>query len=206
MHGSAPEPANQRQRGFLSLKLCVWLLIGFGLYTGYRLLPAYVTQSQLESAVANVLKHGSHSLTDEAIRTKALRAAESESVPLQANEIQIRRERRNGERTIHVEFQVPITVSYLGSERKLSRRVHVSRSYEVDEAALTRQAAQVRESRRLALDNNRKAKDAQDDFYRRIKKECQKSTRDFIVTHVTVTGPDGTPRVYGCSDTAYYPD
>lgn len=176
-------------------KLIVWGIIGFALYAGYRQLPGWLDQKQLEGAVANVLEHGTHTMTDEAIRTRTLHAARSEAIPLDASDVHIRRESRNGERIIHVEFEVAD-----------GRRIQASHSYAVDEAAEARLAAQLDESRRAAAEQNRRSQAAMKEYRRRVKAECRKGGPDVVTTTVMVTGANGNYHLVDCDDARRWPD
>jgi hypothetical protein len=116
-------------------QLVVWGVLGFAAYTGFSYFGVSMTHRQLEGAIENVLEQGSHKVPDATLRTKAHTAATSLEVPLEEGQILVSRERRQGERIVRVEFEVPLTWSFLGSERTSHRRVDVARSYEVDEAA-----------------------------------------------------------------------
>ncbi|UCE87110.1 MAG: hypothetical protein JSU66_05090 [Deltaproteobacteria bacterium] len=185
------------------MKLIVAAAISFALYSGYCFLPAYTTQSQFEHLVSALLADGTHKLTDKSIRNKTLEAARSDALPLEKDDIEIWREQVDGERTIHVEFALPVTISYLGSERTLVRNLHLSHTYEVDEAAEARLVAQRDEERRMARERKREGRARAADYYGRIKDECEKGTsRDFVVTHVMVTGANGKIKTVDCP-TAY---
>jgi hypothetical protein len=68
-----------------------------------------------------VLEQGSHKVPDATLRTKAHTAATSLEVPLEEGQILVSREQRQGERIVRVEFEVPLTWSFLGSERTSQR-------------------------------------------------------------------------------------
>ncbi len=189
--------------GFVSGKLIVFALLGFGLYSAYCFLPVFTTQSQFEHLIAAILEGAGHNLPDRAVRDKTLRAARAESMPLTENDIVITREKSHGERIIHVEMHFPVTVSYLGSERILHRTLHVSQSYKVDEAALAQRVAQ-EEERRRTQERKQRASEAQAaDYYGQIKEKCAEGTSaDFVVTHVMVTMSDGSFQTVAC-DTAH---
>ncbi len=194
---------NRRQAGIGSVTLIVWILIGFGLYSAYSFFPAYMAHSRLEGAVQNVLDHGTHNLPDQALRSKALVALESMSVTLSEEEIRVRRERGEGERTIHVEFEFPVTVSYLGSERTMMRQVHAAKTFHVNEADEARILADRKEERHRnqEIEAERKADHAE--YIRLVKAECTKgNTRDVYTTHVQITHTTGEIQMVDCSTVA----
>jgi hypothetical protein len=181
------------------MKLIVAALISFALYSGYCFLPVYTTESQFEHLVSAMLADGNPKLTDKSIRNKTLEAARSDSIPLENDDIEIWREQAEGERTIHVEFALPVTISYLGSERTLVRQLHLFQTYEVDEAAEARLVAQREEERRMNRERRQRGREHAADYYGQIQEECEKGTsRDFVVTHVMVTGPKGRIKTVDC--------
>ena len=183
------------------MKFIVCALICFGLYSGYCFMPAYTVQSQFENLIAHALETGTHKLKAKAIRDKTLQAARSESIELEKDDIEIHREPGEGERTIHVAFQLPVTISYLGSERTLLRSVHVSRTYPVDEAAEARLVAQQENRRRTAKEEKRRGRAEAADYYGRISDKCAESTsREFTATGVLITGAKGGIKTVKCSD------
>jgi len=202
MRSISQQSYSRRRGGFVSGKLIVWSLIGFALYTGYSYFPAYLQHSQLEGAVQNVLKHGSHKLKDETIVTKALTAASSMEIPLEAKDILIRREQSDGERTLHVEFAFPVEISYLGA-RTVIRQAHAVQSYEVDEAAEARHAAQRERKAERRAEQRQERGERVADYQQRIKEECGKNTRDVYVSHVSVHNEDGSVRqIVDCDQAA----
>ncbi len=194
---------NRRQAGIGSVTLIVWILIGFGLYSGYSFSPAYMAHSRLEGAVQNVLDHGNHNLPDRVLRSKALVASESMSVTLSEEEIRVRRERGEGERTIHVEFEFPVTVSYLGSERTVMRQVHAEKTFHVNEAEETRIVAERKEERRRSEQINAEQRAGHAEYVRLVKAECAKgNTRDFYTTSVLITYSNGKIETVSCGKAA----
>jgi hypothetical protein len=186
----------------VSVKLLVWALLGFGVYAAYSYSPAYLTHSQVEGAVQNVLEHGNHKLKDETILAKALTAAESVEFSLSEDEIEISREQHEGERIIHVEFDIPVAVSFLG-QRTVIRHVHARQVYQVDEAAEARFAARQQQKARHKAKRRAQTRERVADYQQSIKDECAKHSKgDFVATHVTVTHGDGSMRTIECS-TAY---
>ena len=196
-------PRIRRQAGSGTVKLIVWVLIGFGLYSGHSFFPATMAHSQLEGAVQNVLKHGNHNLSDAVLRAKALVASESMSVSLSEEEIRVRRESGEGERTIHVEFEFPVTVSYLGSERTVMRRVHAVETFEVNEAEEARIVAERKEERRRNEASHAKTRAGHAEYVRLVKNECTKgNTSDVYTTHVQITHPSGEQQIVDCGAVA----
>ncbi len=203
MYGEIRAARHRRQAGIGSVKLIVWILIGFALCSGYSFFPAYLAHSQLEGAVQNVLNHGNHYLSDQTLRSKALLASESMSVPLSEEEIRVRRERGEGERTIHVEFEFPVTVSYLGSERTMMRKVHAAKTFHVNEAEETRIVAERKEERRRSEQINAEQRAGHAEYVRLVKAECAKgNTRDFYTTSVLITYSNGKTETASCSNAA----
>ena len=181
------------------MKLIVSALIAFALYSGYCFLPVYTTQSQFEHLVSNMLEDATHKLSNKSIRNKTLGAASSDSIPLEKDDIEIWREQGDGEHTIHVEFSLPITITYLGSERTLVRHLHLFQTYEVDEAAEARLVAQKEEQRRETRERRHRDRARAADYYGQIKEKCAEGTsRDFVVTHVMITGANGKIKTVDC--------
>ena len=143
---------NQNCRGFVTRKYEVWVLILFGIYSGYKWLSVSFVKSEMKHTVESVLEDVSHGTTDKSIRTRLLRRAVSASLPISEENIKIRRESRPGERILHIDVEYPVTISYLGSERTLERDLHVTKMVKVDEAAEARRAERLRrEEERLVL-------------------------------------------------------
>jgi hypothetical protein len=182
-------------------QLVVWGVLGFAAYTGFSYFGVSMTHRQLEGAIENVLEQGSHKVPDATLRTKAHTAATSLEVPLEEGQILVSRERRQGERIVRVEFEVPLTWSFLGSERTSHRRVDVARSYEVDEAAEAMIASAEQAHRRHNDEYRRQTAEARSDYKRRLKDECTKgNTRDVYTTHVRVTDEStGQSHMVDCS-------
>lgn len=190
---------DRRQWGFVTWKLCIFVLIGFGLYSGCSFLPAYTTQRQLGAAVEGVLDQATHIATDDAVRRKVARAASSAEIELEEEAIRIHRERSDGERNVRIEFEYPVQISYLGSERQLRRTLRVSRTFAVDEAAEARRIAQAEENVRLMTEQNERSRASVEDYYRHWSEECaNRSTADFQVTHFQVTREDGSYDLIDC--------
>ena len=189
-----------RQQGGASVKLIVWVLIGFGAYSAYSFFPATMARSQLEGAVQNVLDHGNHNLADAAILNKALRAAASMKIPLTEDDIRIRHERADGERTLHVEFEFPFGVSYLGSERSVMRQVHAEKTFKVNEAEEARLLAQHEEQMRQNEEGEWRHQLAKADYVSNLKEECTKAnSKDFYTTHLSVTHGNDETQLIDCS-------
>lgn len=180
--------------GFAIGRLLVWTTIGFVAYSGYCFLPAWHTQFQLEGGIENILKHGDHTLAESFLRERTLKLASSLSVPVTDDGIAVRVEKSPGERTLHVELDFPVTVSYLGADRVLSRRAHVQRSYTVNEAEEAQRVAQNREQRRREARDARAGSAQVAQYQSRVKAECGPN-----VSHVFVTFSDGTSQNVPCS-------
>jgi hypothetical protein len=189
-------------------KLVVWGVIGFVAYSGYAYLGVSMTHRQIEGAVENVFEHGSHNVPDATLRSKAHAAATSLEIPLEEDQILVSRDRRHGERIVRVQFEYPLTWSYLGSERTTYRRVDVSRSYAVDEVAEARIASAQEASRRQDEDYRRQSAAARGEYRRRLNEECTKgNTRDVYTTHVRVTDQNtGHSHIVDCSAISHWPD
>ncbi len=179
------------------MALITWVGIGFGIYSAHSFFPAYMAQSQLEGAVQNVLDHGTHNLSDELLRSKALVALKSMSIPVTEAEIRVRRESGEGERTIHVEFEFPVTVTYLGSERNLTRRIHAVRSFKVNEAAEARLIANQKEERRRNEEVSAREKADHLAYVRRAQDECNKGNAG---GHLYITHTSGETQIVDCSN------
>ena len=179
------------------MALLTWVGIGFGLYSAHSFFPVYMAQSQLEGAIQNVLDHGTHNLSDGVLRSKALVALKSMSVPVSEEEIRIRRESGEGERTIHVEFDLPVTVTYLGSERELTWQVHAVRSFKVNEAAEARLIAKQKEERRHNEAISAREKSDHLAYVRRAQDKCNKGNN---TGHLYITHTSGETQIVDCSN------
>ena len=135
---------NQNCRGFVTRKYVVWVLILFGIYSGYKGLSVSLVKSEMKNAVESVLEDVSHGTTDKSIRTRLLRRTASASLPVSEGNITIRRESRTGERILHIDVEYPVTINYLGSERTLESDLHVTKVVKVNEAAEARRAEKLR--------------------------------------------------------------
>jgi hypothetical protein len=189
-------------------QLVVWGVIGFAAYSGYAYLGVSMTQRQIEGAVENVLELGSHKVPDAVLRSKAQAATASLEVPLEDDQIHVSRDQRHGERIVRVEFEYPLTWSYLGSERTSYRRVDVSHSYPVNEVEEARIALVQETSRRQNEDHRRQTGVARGEYKRRLNEECAKgNTRDVYTTHVRVTDQNtGHSHMVDCSAISHWPD
>jgi hypothetical protein len=134
MRGSAND-------GFAGVGWIVLFVIAFGLYSGYAFLTVPITKGNIERAVSDVLDDVSHKATDDSIRVKILRRAEASQIELYEDDIWVERESQEGERTVHVGVDYPVTVDYLGAKRTVDTSLQVTKVYRVNEAALARQAA-----------------------------------------------------------------
>jgi hypothetical protein len=140
----------------------VWALVGFGAYSGYKLIPVAFATSTVERAVESALEDIDHTTTDEGIRRRIAKRAGVSSISLEEESIRVDRESRPGERIVHVAVDVPVTVNYLG-ERTFHREVRSTRVIRVNETALARAAEREREyeeehDRRRAIGAERGAK------------------------------------------------
>ena len=182
-------------------QLLVLGILGFAAYTGFSYFGVSMAHRQIEGAIENVLEQGTHKVPDATIRSKAHRAATSLDVPLEEGQILVSREQRQGERIVRVEFEVPLTWSFLGAERTSHRRVDVSRSYEVDEAAEAMIASAEAAHRRHNEEHRRRTAEARDDYRRRLEKECGGK----YVSHVRVTDQDtGHSHMVDCRSIAHW--
>jgi len=205
MRATFHEARIRRQGGFIGGKLIGCVVVCFALYSGCAYFPAYMKQQQLEGAIQNVLDHGNHKLQDDVIQNKAMFAVESMELPLTSDMIQVRRERSEGVREIHVEFEMPVTVSYLGSDRVVTRQVHVEKAYEVDETTEARLVAQREEKRRRDAESERILQADRQAHMKSMKDACTKgNSRDVYTTHVWVTHPDGEQQIVDCAQVALW--
>ncbi len=139
----------RRDAGAAVLGWIVFAAAVFGLYTGWCFLTVPMTKSHIARAVSDVLDDVSHDATDESIRVKLIRRAESAKIELYDDDIFVERERHEGQRIVHVGVDYPVTLDYLGAERTVGTSLDVTKVYRVNEAALIRQAeAQERETER----------------------------------------------------------
>jgi hypothetical protein len=137
----AKSPANHGARGAAALKAIVWILIVLGAYSGYKFAGFHFAKGRVERVVEKALDQVRHDTPDDGVRHRIIRQASASSISLELGDIQVGRESHPGERVIHVDVAYPIKVSYLGSDRTVKTGVHVSRSIQVDEAALARKEA-----------------------------------------------------------------
>ncbi len=191
---------DRRRAGFSIGKLLFWGGLGFALHSAYCFVPVYLSHARVEGTVSNILKYGDHTLADSFLRDRAQKASASVSHELADDQIAVRYERAPGERTIHVEFDLPITVSYLGADRTITRRVHAERTWPVNEAEQARIVAK-REDQRVEEEKARRKQRRQFAEYKsRIQAECtQHNSRTAYVTHLSVTQDDGNTQIIPCS-------
>jgi len=189
----------RRSAGFVTLGRLVGAGLAFAVYAGWCFSPAWVKHSQLEGSVQRVLEHARDAkLPDRTLVQKALVAAEGVEVPLEAEEISVRREARPGERTIHVEFAVPVEVEFLGSRRTVVRRVAAQRTFAVDEAEWAREERRRAEEREAVAERQRRNREGKLAFKERLQDECR-SESALVTTHVMVTHPSGERQMIDCS-------
>ncbi len=143
MHRDLHHKRPGRSAGFVTLGKLVMVLVLFGAYTGYKFLPAFTAQSQIERAVESVIDGKKHRQTDDYLKHNIARAAAVASIDLDKQAIEITREDRPGQRIFHVAIHHPLTVSYLGAERTFTDVVRVTHVVNVDESTEARYAAQV---------------------------------------------------------------
>lgn len=191
---------DRRRAGFSIGKLLFWGGFGFALYSAYCFVPVYVSHARVEGAISNVLKYGDHTLADSFLRDRAQKASASVSYEPALHQIDVWHDPAPGKRTIHVVFDLPITVSYLGADRTVTRRVHAKRTWPVNEADETRLAGE-REDARNAEESARREQRAHfADYKSRIQAECtQHNTATSYVTHITFTQDDGNTQIVPCS-------
>lgn len=194
MPGTRPS----RSAGFIKMKQLVLVLVLFGLYTGYRFLPAYFTASQVEGAIENVLRHSSHTTTDDTFRTKVVRIASENSIPLEERDIRIRRSSSHGERVVSIDFEYPYTVPYLGSERSFIRDVSLAHAFQIDEAMEARRQQQFDENMRRVAEQERQRKKLEAETLRKIDAEwekCEQAIAAGMDCSVWSFGPGGARKV-----------
>jgi hypothetical protein len=180
------------------MKQLVFLLVLFGLYTGYKFAPSYFTTGQVEGAIENVLRNSSHTTTDDTFRTKVVRIASENSIPLEERDIQIRRGSSHGERVVEIDFEYPYTVSYLGSERSFVKDVSLAHAFQVDEAAEARSAQQFEENMRRVAEQERRRRKLEGENLRKIDaewKKCEKAIAAGMDCSVWSFGPGGARKV-----------
>lgn len=193
-------PAHRRQAGFSIGGLLALAVLGFSLYSAYCFFPAYFEHSRLESAVGNILKHGEHVTPDRFLRAKTQQTAASMDVRIDESLVRVRREKSPGKRIVHIEFEMPVSVTFLGQDRTWNRTVHANYTYAVNEAA---------DSQRIARDEAREADGRRQqlvaqaglaDYRQRVIEECDKGNTEYTYsTHVFVTFPDGSTQNFPCS-------
>ena len=180
------------------MKLILWGAVIFGLYTAWCWMPAYMTPSQLESGIENILSHLDHTSPDSAIVDRSWKAADSKDIYVPRGEIRLSREQRPGERVVNVDFEIPVTVSWLGSDKKLTRPVHVTHVFEVNEAAESQRLADIEEREARDREQNRIAMRHMNDYKDRVRRECAKGNEHFYTSSVQVTFSDGQQQMVDC--------
>ena len=136
--------AQRRLSGAASVKLLVWIVIFLGVYSAYKFMGVSTVESNIERAVDEMFGKIDHDTSHDAIKQNIIRRVAVASIEIDPQHIQVKTERRPGERLVEVAVAHPLAISFLGSEQVLTADVHASRVLHVDEAALARQAADKR--------------------------------------------------------------
>ena len=191
---------DRRRAGFSIGKMLFWGGFGFALYSAYCFVPVYLSHARVEGAISNVLKYGDHTLADSFLRDRALKASASVSYEPALYQIDVWHDRAPGTRTIHVVFDLPITVSYLGADRTITRRVHAQQTWPVNEADETRLAGEREDARNAEESARRESQMHLAEYKYRMREECTRhTTTTSYVTHITLTQDDGNTQVVPCS-------
>ncbi len=190
--------SDRRRAGFAIWKTVLMAGLGFAVYAAWCHLPALTKQWQLEGSIQNVLKHAkSHETLDRTIIEKALYGVHELDLPVGPEDIVIRRESREGERSIHVEIDLPIEITFLGSKKTLMRRVVASRRFVVDEALLAQREAE-RTSKKQTRRDQKKRQIAENlAFKERVERACG-AHADIVTTQVIVTLTNGQRQFVDC--------
>jgi hypothetical protein len=167
-------------------KLIVWGAIAFAAYAGMQFIPAWMKHSQLEGSISNVLEHGDHTQSDDAIVAKAMKTIGSLELDVDPADLFIARERREGERTIQVQLRYVVPVAFLGA-RSWERELDVAHTYPVDEMAEARRERDEAQNRSQIATRRQRNAAGEAGFRSQMREECGRSTRDFQVTGVMVT-------------------
>ena len=138
--------AQRRISGAASVKLLAWILIFFGVYGAYKFMGVSSVESNIERAVDETFGKISHDTSHDAIKQNIIRRVAVASIEIDPQDIQVKTERRQGERLVEVAVAHPLTVSFLGSEQVFTAGVHATRVLHVNEGALARQAEDKRRS------------------------------------------------------------
>lgn len=161
------------RRGFIKFSHLVLVIIFLAVYSGYKFLPVYLTNSQIQAAVDKSLGGDFRNESDETIKGKVVSIASSVSVPLDQANISIKREKLPGQRTIKVDFEYPYAISFLGFQKTLRRSVQVAKAVKVDEAAEARREERLRQE---AEEASKRAEEARviAEENAKSKEECEK--------------------------------
>lgn len=185
------------------MKYLIWTAILFGLYTGWCHLPLYTQPSHLESAVGNIMGVLDHTSPDAAIKDRTWKAVDSKGLWIDKKDIHVRREQQPGQRIVRVNFEIPVTVEWLGGTKTLSRSVDVAHAYSVNESDESARLARIEENARFERQQQQIAKHNLDDYQRQVKRECAKGNTEYTyTTSVFVTFSDGTTQNVPCSAAA----
>ncbi len=138
--------AQRRLSGAASVKLLVWIVIFLGVYSAYKFMGVSSVESNIERAVDEMFGKISHDTSHDAIKQNIIRRVAVASIEIDPQDIQVRTERRQGERLVEVAVAHPLTISFLGSEQVLTADVQASRVLHVNEVALARHAEDKRRS------------------------------------------------------------
>ncbi len=180
------------------MKKIVWLAIAFAFYAGWCHFPAYMKHNQLEGSIQSGLDHAeSQVILDSAIIQKTLKTARDLEIPIEEGDIYIRHESRTGERSIHVEFAMPIEIEFLGKKKTVVRQVAASRTFAVDEVQLAQQAQQRTRFDRAQEEQTKRLRAETAAYKARLDEECS-SKGDLITTHLVVTRADGRQQFIDC--------
>ena len=161
-------------------KFVVWIVLFFGVYSGYKFLPVFFAKGRVERAIETVLDDTRHDAAEGAIRHMIARRAVVYGDEIDKESIQVDRETREGERIFHVAINYPTTVSYLGSERTVTSEIRTTRVMRVDEAKLAR-----------AAETKRKRDEEEEDWRREMQgawDECEEKHGQGNCTYSEIPG------------------
>ena len=193
-----PTVRHKLERGASTSGLLVMAAILFGSYTLWCFLPIWTTPSRVASSLRGGIEGMPHFVSDETLHARAIKVADSVEIELSEDDIWIERWEATGERSVAVEFEIPVAISWMG-EREIWRPVVAEHTWRVDEAAESQRIAANESQRRHQRESNARNTAYEGDFWSRASDECRKSTRDAYVTHVEVTYEDGRKRMIDCS-------
>lgn len=171
------------RRGASTVKFIVWVLVIFAVYSGYKFMGVTFAANRVERAVQNAITGIALDSEESAIQQRVANKGSVAPVTLAPENVRVVKEKRPGQRIIHVDLTLPIPVDYLGSERIFTRSLQVTRVISVDEAALARQ--EQRERQRMAAYEAQQAEAGR--FHRKVQSALEDCEDKWGKGNCTVT-------------------